>query len=63
MIDMDGNKLFVGTRVAAADNTYKITIKIGLIIGFTEKRIKIQFDGEVKPSSKAPHTIIKVFNQ
>lgn len=63
MKDLDGNKLYNGTRVAAADNVHKITMKVGKIIGFTEKRVRIQFEGEIKPSTKAPHTLIKVFIQ
>ncbi len=62
-IDMDGNKLTLGTRVAAADNICGIKIKIGKVVGYTPTRVKIDFEGEVKTSTKAPRTIAKIFNQ
>jgi hypothetical protein len=63
ILDMDGNKLSIGTRVAAADNVYGIKIKLGVIVGYTEKRVKIDFDGDVKTSSKYAGGIVKVFDQ
>lgn len=61
-VDMDGNKLTLGTRVAAADNICGIIIKIGTVVGYTEKRIKIDF-GDPKPQSKIAHRLCKTFMQ
>ena len=63
IVDMEENKITLGTRVAAADNVHGIKIKIGTVVGYTEKRVKIDFDGGVKTSLKAAHTIVKVFKQ
>ncbi len=62
MLDVDGNKLFNGTRVAAADNVNGIKLRIGKVIGFTDARVRIEW-GIDKPSCKAPHTLVKLFNQ
>ena len=61
--DLQGNDLTIGTRIAAADNLCGVKIRIGNVIGYTKQRVKIQFDDDTKPSSKAPHTLVKIFNQ
>lgn len=61
-VDIDGNKLTLGTRVAAADNICGIVIKIGTVVGHTEQRIKVDF-GDPKPQGKIAHRLVKVFNQ
>jgi len=43
MIDADGNNLYVGQKVAAADNIDGIRIKIGKVIGFTDQRVRIDW--------------------
>jgi len=62
LLDMDGNKLTIGTRVAAADNICGIVIKIGTVVGYTAQRVKVDF-GAIKPQSKIPTRLVKVFDQ
>lgn len=61
-VDMDGNKLEIGTRVAAADNICGIIVKIGTVVGYTAQRVKVDF-GDPKPQGKIAHRLVKVFNQ
>lgn len=61
-VDMDGNKLTLGTRVATADNVYGIIIKVGRVVGYTEKRIKVDF-GDLKPQSKIASRLVKTYIQ
>lgn len=61
-LDMDGNKLTLGTRVAAADNICGIIIKIGKVVGYTEQRVKVDF-GDPKTQGKIAHRLVKVFIQ
>jgi len=61
--DMDGNEIIKGMRVAAAENLCGVKIRFGIVTGYTAQRVKIQFEEDVKESSKAPHTIVKVFKQ
>jgi len=61
-LDMDGNELTIGTRVAAADNICGIIVKIGIVVGHTPQRTKVDF-GDPKPQGKISHRLVKVFNQ
>lgn len=61
-VDMDGNKLSMGTRVAAADNICGIVVKIGRVVGYTAQRVKVDF-GDPKPQGKIAHRLVKVFDQ
>lgn len=61
-VDIDGNKLTIGTRVAAADNICGIIIKIGTVVGYTPHRTKVDF-GDPKPQGKISHRLVKVFKQ
>jgi hypothetical protein len=61
-VDMDGNKLTIGTRVAAADNVCGIKVRIGTVVGHTAQRTKVDF-GDPKPQGKISHRLVKVFTQ
>jgi len=63
IVDMQGNRISEGMRIAAADNVCGIKIKVGTVVGFTPARVKIKFDEDVKSTTKAAHTIVKIFKQ
>ena len=60
-LDIDGNKLAVGCRVAAIDSN-RIQIQIGRIVCHTNKRIRCDFGGN-KSIPKSPKSLVKIFNQ
>jgi len=62
VLDIEGNKIYTGTRVASADNVHGIKLKIGKVVGFTETRVKIDFEG-IGVGTKKPTNVVKVFIQ
>lgn len=63
MKDCDGNILEIGDRVAVQSTEYR-TLKIGTVVGFTAKKVQIQFpDMEGRKSKRTVDSfrLAKVF--
>lgn len=63
MQDIDGQLLGIGNRVVAIDRVQGVNLKIGTVMGFTAKGVKVNIAGDPKTYNKQAHQLVKMFNQ
>lgn len=63
IFDIDDQLIEVGDRVVAIDRVQGIRLRIGEVMGFTDKGVKVDFKDDPKTYNKQPHQLVKMFNQ